>query len=304
VPLFALSSSLDLTIGYSNVSAGTTQIPGGQLGFAGKGTVASSRYTYNLPRQGEYSHKLSGSIDQKDYDNTCSINGANDACGSAGEDIQVQPWSLSYMGGWLKPGLMADMTLSISRNMGGSSQQQFDKILPNRSAHRDYQIQRFGINILSSIAATDWQWRLAAQAQYSDSALIPGEQIGLAGANSLRSLSERQLAADTGTAITIEVYTSDLSDWLGANRGNLRLLSFVDSVNGQNNQSNGASLNNLTATSLGLGARYNMNRDWVVRLDVGQLQQISAKDANHNQVTSLTQLNGDTRLHVSIMTKL
>jgi hemolysin activation/secretion protein len=303
VPIFSWNDSFDLAIGYSNVSAGATSIPSGMLGFSGRGMVSSIRYNHNLARKGEYSHKIITSLEQKDYDNSCSINGMSDACGSAGEDISVQPITIGYAGTWLKPGLMADFNFGISSNIGGSSVEQFNKVLPNREAVRSYQIQRFGVNILSTFGQSDWQWRLAMQAQNSESALIPGEQIGLAGANSLRSLGERQLAADTGRALTTEVYTPDLSHWLGTNRGNLRLLAFVDSVNGQNNHATGATLSSLAATSIGLGARYNYARDWVVRFDVGNLQQISAKDANQNNVTALTSLTGDTRLHASLLVK-
>jgi hemolysin activation/secretion protein len=303
VPIFSLNDSADLIIGHSDVNAGTTSIPGGQLGFSGSGNVASMRYNHNLTRHGEYSHKVIASIDQKDYNNTCTINGLSNACGSAGESISVQPIGITYAGTLIKPGLLADFNLGVSQNIGGSAASQFDKVLPNRNAARDYSIQRIGVNILSLIGQSDWQWRLAMQTQRSDSALIPGEQIGLAGVSTLRGLSERQLAADTGTAITAEIYTPDLSNWLGANRGNLRLLAFVDSVSGQNNQTSGASLNQLSATSTGIGARYNYTQDWAVKLDMAQLQAVSAKDANNNAYTPITALNGDTRIHASLMVK-
>jgi hypothetical protein len=296
VPVFGLSDTLNLVIAHSDVTAATTSIPNGKLALTGSGNLASLHYNHTLPQQGDYQHQLIASIEQKDYSNNC-IDGS---CSATTGVISVQPIGIAYSGHWDKSDLQADVNLGVSHNVGGSSSAQFEQVLPNRNAQNDYTIQRVGVNILSVIGQSDWQWRVAAQAQRSDSALIAGEQIGLAGTSSLRGLTERQLVADSGSAVTAEIYTPDLSHSLGTNNGKLRLLTFIDSVNGQNNQSSATAVSQLSATSMGIGARYNDNRDWALKVDIAKLHSITATDANGNNDTALTHLDGDTRLHANL----
>jgi hemolysin activation/secretion protein len=49
IPLYSLSSSLDLIGGYSDVDSGTLQ---GLFNVSGSGTILGTRYNYYLPKQG------------------------------------------------------------------------------------------------------------------------------------------------------------------------------------------------------------------------------------------------------------
>jgi hypothetical protein len=77
----------------------------------------------------------------------------------------------------------------------------------------------------------------------------------------------------------------------------------MDSVSGNNNQAVGDSIKQVAATSAGVGARYNFNKDWVVRLDYGRLVDISAKTASGLTPSLVNDQRNTDRIHASLMVK-
>lgn len=304
IPLYDWSSSLGFSAVYSNTNAGTVTIPGGSLGFAGQGLMVGSRYLYQLPRKGTYSQKLTANLDHKRFDNTCvlSINGMTLDCGSAGVDTEVLPLTIGYSGNMLDAGMLIDFGMSVSHNLSGSGQYQFDTVLPDRGAQRAFTIERANASVFSTFGKSDWQWRVAVQGQWTETALLAGEQIGLAGGSSLRGMSERQLSGDRGWASVVEVISPDVSAWYGKEYGNLRVVAFWDRVAGYNVHQVGDGVETVSASSVGLGLRYNLEKNVTVKVDYGHVIAVSAKTASGN--TSPLEAFQDTdRIHASVMIK-
>ena len=64
--------------------------------------------------------------------------------------------------------------------------------------------------------------------QYTNDPLVPGEQYGIGGANTVRGFSERQFSNDQGYSGNVEIYTPDLSMLFGVAAFQSRLLMFYD----------------------------------------------------------------------------
>ncbi|HEX9079839.1 MAG TPA: ShlB/FhaC/HecB family hemolysin secretion/activation protein, partial [Desulfuromonadaceae bacterium] len=64
--------------------------------------------------------------------------------------------------------------------------------------------------------------------QYTDDFLVPGEQFGLGGADSVRGFTERELASDCGFAGNVEIYTPNIAPLLNISETQVRLLGFYD----------------------------------------------------------------------------
>jgi hemolysin activation/secretion protein len=128
----------------------------------------------------------------------------------------------------------------------------------------------------------DWLLRAAVSAQHARNALPAGEQLGLAGSNAVRGLTERAVAADRGYVANLEVYTPDYAS-LWSLPGNLKGLVFYDTAYGHNIDTAAGSTTNTHIASLGVGFRYNMNKDISAKFDLAKVldtHQATAGGAN------------------------
>lgn len=268
LPLYTLGDSIDLFAGYSDVDAGTTETPAGPLQFAGQGTVYGVRYNLLFPRQGEYEHKLVLGADYRIYDNLCSVGVFGAAgCGSAGANVRVHPLSLSYTGQWTRPGSQMSFYATVSRNIaGGRDGKDQDLIAARPNADADYTILRYGINYGAGLKS-DWQVRLRMDTQYSEDALVQGEQFGVGGWNSVRGFLEREIANDRGYSGALELYTPNLGPRIGLGIDNLRLLAFIDAGVAVRNDPVAGDIVRQTVSSAGLGLRMNAGKNFTVRAD-------------------------------------
>jgi hemolysin activation/secretion protein len=118
----------------------------------------------------------------------------------------------------------------------------------------------------------------AVQRQATRSTLVPGEQFGIGGAQSVRGYEERELNGDNGAQISIELVTANLLDKLFGEPALLRLLLLADAghvnnPNGDNCQENRTSCR---IGSLGLGLRFAQG-DFAARLDVARAYAFGAR---------------------------
>jgi len=73
--------------------------------------------------------------------------------------------------------------------------------------------------------------RAAANAQQTRDLLIPGEQFGMGGADSVRGYYERETASDVGRRFSLEGYGPDFGSWVGST-WRARALLFADAARG------------------------------------------------------------------------
>ena len=223
IPLYALGDSIDLVAGYANVNSGVVQ---NLFSISGSGRVYAGRYNLGLPRLANVEQKLAFGYDVRYYDNSVVPVGTSTAIVP---DYVLHPLSLGYSGVWRGAADEVAFYASGVRNLPGGSngdQAQFDLVRPG--AESAYALGRFNANWVHSLPH-DVQARARFTAQYTQDMLLPGEQFGLGGIDSVRGFFEREFTGDRGFSGTFEVYSPDVTAALGTPEGvRVRLLAFYD----------------------------------------------------------------------------
>ena len=283
LPFYALNSSLDVIVGYSNVDSGTV---GGLFNVSGSGTIGAVRWNYYLPRWGQIEQKVAVGVDYRAFKNDVTFVGTS---GSTVPDITIHPLSLTYSG--LRR--FADAELSFygsgAANIPGGNdgdQAAFDRSRPGANA--SYTIFRAGGNYVHAFPG-EWQARAALNIQYTNDALVAGEQFGLGGPDSVRGYLVRELAGDRGYQAQLELYTPDVSTKLKMSDDyRMRFLAFYDMGHFRDND---PPRNPLLAqdfiSSVGLGMRMSYRKLVTFRLDAAQILQPTA-----NRQTDSLRLTG------------
>lgn len=225
-PLYSLGASVDLIAAHTNVDSGTISAGTDSLNVSGKGTILGLRYNQVLIRLGNYEHKLTLGLDYRAFENDLDFLGKN--------NVTVHPMSLTYAGTLMLDNINSGFYLTGSQNLPGSwdgrdTPANFENARPGASPPppRGYNILRYGANLSYAIGA-DWQARALLNGQYTNDVLVPGEQYGIGGANTVRGFAERQFSDDRGYSGSIEIYTPDLSRLFGVTAFRTRLLAFYD----------------------------------------------------------------------------
>jgi hemolysin activation/secretion protein len=287
LPLYGYGSSVDLVAGYSDVNAGTTATPTGPLAFSGRGYIAGGRYNWHLDHHAGYDHKLIFGLDYRYYDNACSVGAFGSAgCGAAAATYSVLPLSATYAGTWTLPEARAGFYGTVAANLGGFSKGNTSDLQQARAnADVHYWVARGGFDAAQSLAG-DWQMRARLDAQYADEVLVPAEQFGIGGQNSVRGFLEREVSSDKGHSATLEVYTPELAPMIGLKDWNARVLAFYDLGRIYRvNPLPGEQLREGIA-SAGLGLRMALQKTFSLRLDVAQiLQQGGTRQEGHWRFT-------------------
>lgn len=274
LPLYSWGDSMDFIAAYSDVSAGTAQTAAGPLTFSGKGTVYGLRYNQLLARRGEYSHRIVYGLDHRAYRNECALGDFGAAgCGPAAVDVTVRPISVAYSGNWSRPGRISDFYAALSQNIPGAANGQesdFNAARPSPNgedgAPSHYTILRLGASTVGAFES-NWQVRGAISAQYSEDALVSGEQFGISGATAVRGFREREIVRDTGYIANLELYSPNLAGRLVPGEGNLRGLLFYDVGRAAFNPLAGETTQHVSIASVGAGLRWNIQRNFNMRFD-------------------------------------
>lgn len=251
-------SALDLYAAYNDVDGGTSPTAAGDLSFSGRGRIAGSRWTWYLPRLGEYDQRLVFGLEQRAYLNQCAITGLPPgACGPAGESVTVHPFSVEWAlqrGGSTSAGINASLTSNLG--LGGRHGDAADFEAVRAGAKRRYTVLRGGA-YLSMPVLEDWTLSLRANLQFAADPLVPGEQFGIGGSATVRGYEEREITGDSGLAAAVELVGPRWEGSFGAQRVDLRLLAFADAGTVRNQNAAACSGTRLQCPlgSLGLGAR-------------------------------------------------
>jgi hemolysin activation/secretion protein len=277
IPIYAWGGVVDVIAGYSNVNSGTVQ---GLFNVSGSGDVLGLRYTQLLGRIGSYDHRVSLGLDYRAYKNNVTF-------ADTGEplvpDITVRPATLAYLGRFSSVGQDLSFNVSYSHNIpGGNHGEQADFDAQRPGAAAGYGIVREGV-AYSRLLPSDFIVRAIANAQQSSDLLIPGEQFGMGGVDSVRGYYEREVANDVGWRASLEAYSPDFGSWFG-HSWRARGLIFTDAARGHDNQPERTPSNKLG--SFGVGVRANEGKFLAFRLDVARVTQ----DAGTRQ-------SGDYRAH-------
>ncbi|HEY8876287.1 MAG TPA: ShlB/FhaC/HecB family hemolysin secretion/activation protein [Roseateles sp.] len=289
VPLYDAGLVLDVFAAHSDVDGGRTATVAGPLQFDGKGEVLGLRLGGRLVRDGDIVQRFAAGLDRRAYLNNCSIEGLPaGACGSAGESVVVHPMSLDYLVQWTgsQP---ASLQLTLSQNFTGGRHGRaadFEAVRPG--ANPGFMTLKLQAARASALPA-GWQLQWRLQGQASPDALVPGEQLGLGGANAVRGYGERELIGDQGLLGSLEVLTSDFSSLVGGSPNTLRGLFFADAGKVWNHLGtpcrNGQSSCALASVGLGLRA---MLAGLQLHLDLAHTLKPGLQTDRHDQHVHLT----------------
>ena len=264
VPFYDLNSSLDLIAGYSDVDSGAVQ---GLFNVSGAGTIGIARWNYLLPRWGELEQKLSFGLDYRQFDNEVLFAGQNIV-----PDITLHPVSLAYSG--LRRYAAAELSFfgSASHNVpGGNDGGQLAFTLTRPGADASYNVLRAGFNYVRQFQ-NEWQTRLGANGQYTDDLLVPGEQYGIGGPDSVRGYLLREIANDRGYSGQAELYTPDVAPQLKASDDvRIRFLAFYDYGSVTRNDPLPGEIAHTVLASTGVGLRLSHAKSFSLRIDVANI---------------------------------
>jgi hemolysin activation/secretion protein len=264
IPYYRLHSSLELFAGYSDVDSGTVQ---GLFSVSGQGAILGARWHYHLPRHGNLEQRLVLGVDQRAFRNNVTLGGI-----SLVPDITVQPVSLGYASQRRMSAAEWNFNAAVARNLPGGvdgDAAAFGRTRPG--ADPEFTHLRYAAGYTRALAG-DWQARAALTGQYTRDLLVPGEQYGIGGPDSVRGYLLREAASDTGHALQLEAYTPDLAARLGlAGTWRARLLGFHDLGQVRRNDPLPGELAGKFLASAGFGLRLTRGRSVSLRLDLAHI---------------------------------
>lgn len=290
VPLYEQGNSLEFSAGYSNVNSGTVA---NLFSITGAGSIFGARYNVNLAKLGDYEHRVSFSFDWRTYDNK----GVR-VEGSATQlipDVTVHPVGVTYSGVYRKQDSETNFSLGFFKNIGdgndGMTEDFCKPLLRNNGigncADSTYEIWKWSFNHTHAMPA-DFQLRLGANGQRTKDMLVPGEQFGLGGADSVRGFLEREISDDSGYRGTAELYTPDFGGKTGISAMRARALLFFDVGHVDRNRPAPAETFSQGIASWGVGLRLAQGTNMSFRIDYAV---VADPNAVHTR--------GSTRVHAS-----
>ncbi len=276
IPFYGLNSSLDLVAGYSDVDSGTVQ---GLFNVSGRGTIASLRWNYYLPKLADYEHKVAFGLDYRAFENQVLFAGT-----SIVPDVTVHPASLTYSG--LARGTASELSFYASgaKNIPGGKNGDDAAFQASRAgASADYSVFRYGFNYVRQFQ-NNWQTRLGFNGQHTKDPLVSGEQFGIGGPDSVRGYELRELSNDRGMAAQLELYTPDVASSVGLGDSyKLRLLGFFDYGSVSRVDPLPGETADAFIKSAGIGLRVGYRKSIVLRLDLAQILKETANRETDSQ---------------------
>lgn len=291
IPFYALGDSVDFTLGYSNVDSGRIDL----FSVSGSGLILGARYNHNLANIGEWEHRLSYSIDRRNYGNSVvpTAGGA-----SLVPDLSVTPLGLSYSGNQRSAQRDISASATLTRNLAGGRHGDtaaFNQPGGRAGADASFTTLKAAANITERLSP-DWSVRGAVSAQFTSDLLISAEQFGAGGADSVRGFAEREVAADRGVRTGFEIWGPDMASRAGLQGLRLQPIAFLDAAWVKFNVAPGT-IQSQTISSLGLGLRGSWERSANFRLDYGYV----LKGAQNTAGASAATGRGSWRLHGTAM---
>jgi hemolysin activation/secretion protein len=281
-PLYKYNASYDLIAGYADVDSGTLQ---NLFNVSGSGTIFGARLNYYLPKYGDYNHKLTLAQDYRAYQNRVLLAGVPFV-----PDITVKPTSLTYSGLWRMKDAETSFYATLAQNFisRGSDSRDIDFKASRFDATGGYRVWRVGLNYIEKLRY-DLQFRGVFAGQYSDDALVSGEQFGFGGANSVRGFDEREVANDRGFLANLELYSPEFGDKLNwGDTMKARALLFYDAGYVRRNKQQLGEAPGASGGSVGTGVRFLIGKQFSLRADYAYVLNGAG-----------LQERGDSRLHAA-----
>ncbi len=270
VPLYTTGGVLAFVYARSDIDSGTIQ---DVFTVSGAGEFAGISYSQQLPQDGGLRQQLTLALDDRAFTNDVSFLG-----NPIGTDVRSRPATLRYNAEFRGTSLHAGLGISYVHNLSGGSHNTPDVYEQVRTgAARDWDLWRYNGYLNIALPAA-MQLRLQLDGQYAHDPLIPGEQFGVGGSESVRGMEERALTGDSGQRVSIEIAAPPITEGLD-------LYAFFDAgrIKRENAQAGEVQLD--TLSSAGLGARWIWRDNLALSLEYGSaVQDASIDDAGQNKL--------------------
>lgn len=264
IPYYRLNSSLDIVAGYSDVDSGTVQ---GLFNVSGSGTIFGVRWNYYLPKWDDVEHKVYLGLDYRAFKNNVTLAGVGFV-----PDVTIHPVSVGYGGVKRMTASEWSFNGSLATNLPGGNDGRGGDIRRTRgNATENYVILRGGTSFAHAFR-NEWQGRVALSGQYTENALISGEQFGVGGADSVRGYLPREASNDRGYATQVELYTPSFAGSVGlGDKWRSRLVGFYDFGAVSRNKALAGEQAGKYLASTGVGLRLSFGKSVNLRMDLAQI---------------------------------
>jgi hemolysin activation/secretion protein len=280
IPLYDFGGSLNAYYLESTTDSGIIE------GFevSGSGRFSGLHYTHALERYKGIKHSLMVGIDDKFFiSDTTFVAFAQ----PVGVDVRSQPLSLNYIGEWTNnDNLDLNFSVGYRHNTGGGSDNDSKTYLATRAgADTSWDAMTYSLKAVHTLA-NKWELHGNLSGQWTDEPLIPGEQFGVGGSQSVRGFKDRIVSGDEGVRANAELWTPVLHN-------NLRLFGFVDAGYVSLEEDIPGTDDSETISSIGLGMRWAWKNQLSVALDWGYVT--DGSDSTDS---------GENRLHVNLFYRM
>lgn len=266
IPFYSHAGSVSINYTNSDVESGQIE---DFFSISGKGSVTGLAYQYMIPGSSRYRHSISLSYDDKLFENVIEVDG-QEQVGSGSGDVRTSPISLTYAGtlSTLRTSFGYSATM-VTNQAGGSNSSSDDYQNIRDGADPDWTAVRYALNYDWRFVGK-WMLRLRYLGQQAGEPLVPGEQFGLGGANSVRGYEERSVLGDNGWQFNTEIWAPAMLN------DSLYTLLFVDTGEAETEEFidptaiDTSDLNTNTTqepSSVGIGVRWNWGETLAVKAD-------------------------------------
>jgi len=259
--------------GYSEVKADMNE-PG--LGSRGDSTQVSGRYNLLLKPRPGYLHDAIFGVDFKRTNNNILFGGSRIFKQSVNLTQLAFGYNGAYDSEYWKTSLSLELYWSPGRCLSDQSNRAYQNARPFSKNHYLYGRLTFA-PILR--LPKDFSFLLTIRGQVSTTNLLPSEQYGLGGYNTVRGYEERQVNVDQAFLCSTELRSPPLS-FIGKKnfKDILQFLLFLDYGLGRNNRLLEHEKKSLYLLSFGPGVRYDITPYINFRWDFGvQLKKLDSR---------------------------
>lgn len=269
-PIYSWGASVDVLLGYSSVDSGDVRTSVGNFAISGSGDVYEVHFNKHLPKIGNWEHKLSTGFSYRLF--KTSVNLVNTTQNLV-PPLTIHPIDLTYSFSRSSAIYSLNGYLSLVQNIPFGTHGETDDFSAfgaRPGSRASYALARYGFDF-NYLYKSGWQWRFKFAGQTTSDLLIPGEQFGIGGQDSVRGLEERAYSNDKGYQGTFEVYTPEFgSRW--SSDFKMRALVFSDTGKVVRNYPAVDEIAEVQLTSVGLGVRASYKDKISLRLDVAHIE--------------------------------
>jgi hemolysin activation/secretion protein len=268
IPLAPLGGPVGHSItAYAGYSDAPSQTALGVFSLSGTGIVVGAGYSLPLPDLCSWRQNLTLGAEYQRVEDEVGFGGSS--------DVNVTH-TLPLSATWHASRRHLDGTTDLSAGLHWQKDElyyDFDRSnyrTARTDAGTDFLICRLGARRVQNLGR-QWTGSLALQSQLTGDRLLPAQQYGLGGYDTVRGYLRRVVASDEAISARMEVRTPALSDLSGGALGEqVQFLTFLDYGRAQNNDPEPGELDSEDLIGIGVGARASFFEQAVTaRADLG-----------------------------------